>query len=265
MDITYYQHKTIWITGASSGIGKALAESLDIEHCKIVLSSRNERNLEALADSFKHAQTLVLPLDLSQSSNFKSLAAQVHQHFGSIDLLINNGGISQRSRVEDTSEAVERQIMEINYFGNIALSKAVLPYFQTQKSGQFAIVSSIAGKFGFFLRSSYSASKHALHGYYESLRLEEEHHNIKVSLVCPGKIKTDISKNALTGNGKAHDTMDSNQEFGMPSEECAQRILVGLTKNKLELFIGRNEIKSVKLKRLFPSIFHKILRKQKIS
>jgi short-subunit dehydrogenase len=157
---------------------------------------------------------------------------------------------------------VNRKIMEINFFGNIALTKAVLPYMQQQKSGQFLVISSISGKFGFFLRSAYSASKHALHGYYDSLALEEEHNGIKVTIACPGKINTSISTNAIGGKGERHGEMDHNQSTGMSVSECVRQLLIGLQNQKREVLIGNKEIKAVTLKRFFPGLFWKIIKKQ---
>ena len=170
---------------------------MDHSSIKLILSSRTKKTLEAVASEIKQATTYILPLDLADSSEFEVKRDEVLGKFGQVDILINNGGISQRENALDSSEDVERQIMEINYFGNIALSKAILPSMVKKGSGQLVIMSSIAGKFGFFLRSSYSASKHALHGYYESLRLEEEKNNIKVSLVCPGKNKHPYSHQCI--------------------------------------------------------------------
>ena len=152
--------------------------------------------------------------------------------------------------------------MEINYFGNIALVKAVLPVMQKQKSGYLVVISSLSGKFGFFLRSAYSASKHALVGFYESLRLEEEKNNIKVSLVFPGLINTNISNNALTEKGSAHNQLDSNQEKGISPQECARQIRKGMRKQKMEIFAGGGELKAVTIRRFFPALFYKIIRKQ---
>ena len=158
---------------------------------------------------------------------------------------------------------VDRRIMEVNYFGNIALTKAVLPYMITQQSGHIVIVSSIAGKFGFFLRSAYSAAKHALHGFYESLMLEQEKNGLKVTIACPGKINTNISVNALNEEGKTHGEMDHNQATGMSAQQCALELLLAVQRGKREVLIGNKEIKAVTLKRLYPKLFWKVIRKQK--
>jgi short-subunit dehydrogenase len=166
-------HKVVWITGASSGIGKAFVEYYHKKGCFVILSSRN---LDALKDVVKgldsNENTFVQALDLEKSDTFPEIVKSLIQQFGKIDILINNGGISQRGDASETALDIDRKIMEINYFGNIALTKALLPYFQKQKNGHIIVISSIAGKFGFYLRSAYSASKHALQGFYESLLLE---------------------------------------------------------------------------------------------
>lgn len=258
-----FENKTVWITGASSGIGKEMAIQLANSGANIILSSRKRAPLEEIRNELNNNEKhLVLPLDLEQSSNFEALAKEVFQKYGQIDYLFNNGGLSQRSNASETPLEVDRRIMEINYFGNIALTKAVLPYMQEQKNGHIVIISSIAGKFGFFLRSAYSASKHALHGFYESLLLEEEHNNIKVTIACPGKINTNISFNALNSSGDTHGEMDHNQETGMSAQECVEILLNAVIKEKKEILIGNKEIKAVTLKRFFPKLFWKIIRKQ---
>jgi dehydrogenase/reductase SDR family protein 7B len=258
-----FSDKVVWITGASSGIGKELAVQLANQNAKIILSARNSEQLELVKESLKSSERhLVLPLDLSDQGNFSELTEKVVNHFGKIDYLFNSGGVSQRSEASETSLDVDRKIMEINFFGNIALTKAVLPQMQKQKSGHIVVTSSIAGKFGFYLRSAYSASKHALHGFYESILLEEAKNNIAVTIVCPGKINTPISTNAITKNGTAHGEMDHNQATGMSVEDCASKMLIAVQKEKKEVLIGNKEIKAVTLKRFFPKLFWKVISKQ---
>lgn len=256
-----FQDKTIWITGASSGIGKALAIKISKLNTNLVLSSRKKEELEKVAN-LCNGNTFVLPIDLEKQSNFNSATKQVIEKFGSIDLLINNGGISQRSEAKETSIAVDRRIMEVNYFGTVGLTKAVLPYMQKQNNGHIVTISSLSGKFGFFLRSAYAASKFALLGFFESLRLEEEKNNINVSMVFPGFINTDISKNALSGDGIQHNKQDQNQKNGISSEKCAQDIINGIMDNKHEIYTGGKEIWMIQIKRFFPKLFYKILKKQ---
>ena len=262
--MSWLANKVVWVTGASSGIGRETARQCADAGAVVILSARNEQSLievqKTLDNPEKH---LVLPLDLEHNSEFDKLAKIVIEKFGRIDILVNNGGLSQRSEAHETSLDVDRRIMEINYFGNISLTKAVLPYMQAAKSGQIIVISSIAGKFGFFLRSAYSASKHALHGFYDSLLLEEEKNNISVTVVCPGKINTDISKHALTGEGGQHGVMDHNQETGMDVADCVSKLLKAAESKKKEILIGNKEIKAVTLKRFFPKLFWKIIKKQK--
>ncbi|MBI2270759.1 MAG: SDR family oxidoreductase [Bacteroidetes bacterium] len=261
-----FNNKVVWITGASSGIGEALTMAFAKEGAKLVLSSRRKEELERvkLQCGLNDSNCLVLPFDLSEMSGEKSLVDQVVNKFGSIDVLVNNGGISQRSFVKDTPVDIDRKIMEVNYFSAIALTKGVLPYMLQQKSGHFIVISSISGKFGFFLRSAYSASKHALHGFFESLRMEVFNDNIGVTIVCPGKIKTNISVNAITEKGEKHNKMDPSQENGLPADLCAAQILDAVKKNKVEVFIGGSELKTIWIKRFFPKLFYTLIRRQKV-
>ncbi len=260
-----FKNKVVWITGASSGIGEALSKAFALEGAKLVLSSRRTEELERVKKTLKLGDTdvFILPLDLANSSKTDELAKLVISRFGRIDILINNGGISQRSLTKDTSLEIDRRVMEVNFFGTVALTKSVLPYMLKQKSGHIITISSIVGKFGFYLRSAYSASKHALHGFFESLRMEVYKDNIKILLVCPGKIRTNISINAISGDGKTHNKMDESTDKGLSPEECAAQILNGIRSNKEELFIGGKDLRAVWLKRFFPSLFSKIIRKQK--
>lgn len=258
-----FKDKVIWITGASSGIGEALALEFAKQGARLILSARREDELKRVGAQTKlpDLDLMILPFDLSDTSKASGLAAQVMNKFGRIDVLINNGGWSQREEAIKTDEATERKLFEINYFSAVNLSKAVLPYMVKQKSGHIVVVSSIAGKFGFYLRSTYSATKHALHGYFESLRLEIEKNGINILMVCPGKIKTNISVNATTASG-AHGKMDESHENAMSAEECAKQIIAGISNNREEILIGGKEIKAVALRRFFPKWFGRIIRKQ---
>ncbi|MFM6945565.1 MAG: SDR family oxidoreductase [Flavobacteriales bacterium] len=260
---TFFQNKVVWITGASSGIGAELAKQLARHGAQLILSARDEQKLIALADTLEnHARHLVLPLDLAKLTDTQIYTDQILAKFGRIDILINNGGVSQRASALETTMEVNRQLMEVNFFGNIALAKAVLPIFRKQANGQFLVVSSIAGKFGFHLRSIYSASKAALVGYYESVAMEEAENGIEVSIAFPGKINTPISQHALTAVGDAHGQVDNNQATGMPVEHCVELMLEGLAKRKREILIGGKELLAVYLKRFVPRLFWKIIPKQ---
>lgn len=261
--MNYFNNKIVWITGASSGIGEEMAMQAARNGARVILSARSLESLENVRTRLKNpGNHFCLELDLEHSSNFQELAARIIARYNRIDILINNGGLSQRSTVAETPLEIDRKIMEINYFGNIALTKAVLPFMIEQKSGHIIVISSIAGKFGFFLRSAYSASKHALHGFYESLLLEEEKNGIHVTIACPGKINTNISLNALNSEGNTHGVMDHNQETGMSVQDCVKQLFEATSKMKKEVLIGNKEIKAVTLKRFFPGLFWRIIKKQ---
>ena len=258
-----YHNKVVWITGASSGIGEAMAREFANQGAILVLSARNMEKLNQLRDTLPNAEIhTVVSLDLTDLSKVDAVVSSVINQVGRVDVLVNNGGISQRSLVGETPIEVDRKIMEVNFFGAVGLTKALLPALR-ETHGQIIVISSISGKFGFFLRSAYAASKHALHGFFESLALEEEAHGIDVTIVCPGKINTPISISALNAQGERHNKMDHNLETGMSAEECARQIVRAARKNKPEVLIGNKEILAVYLKRFVPSIFRKIIRKQK--
>ncbi len=258
-----FSGKTAWVMGASSGIGAELSKQLAEKGAKVILSARNENALNEIKHTLKNEDLhFVFPFDLENTSDVDSKVSSLIGKVGEIHYLFNNGGLSQRATAFETQMVVERKIMEINYFGNIAVAKALLPYMRKQGGGKIIVISSIAGKFGFFLRAAYSASKHALHGFYESLRLEEEENNITVHIMCPGKINTDISKNALTESGEKHGVMDHNQKTGMTVSDCTNEILKAVEKNKREKLIGGKETIAVYIKRFFPNLFYKIIRKQ---
>ena len=186
-----FNKKNIWITGASSGIGKAVALEISHEGASLILSGRNEKALSEVAEQCQKngSNTLVVPFDLGNEKSVQEAAQKVLSENTKIDALYQFGGISQRSFVSETPLFVDRKIFEINYFGTIFLAKAVLPQMIKNGGGQIAVTSSIVGKFGFPYRSSYSASKQALHGFFESLRAENTANNIKVSIIIPGRIK----------------------------------------------------------------------------
>lgn len=258
------KNKVVWITGASSGIGEALVYEFAKQGSTVILSARREQELARVAKTanLNETNSLIIPFDLSDTIKANEYTQQIINQFKRIDIVINNGGQSQRSEAIDTTTETERKLFEINYFSAINISKAVLPFMLKQGSGKIVVTSSIAGKFGFYLRSSYSAAKHALHGYFESLRLEVEKKGVSVLIVCPGKIKTNVSVNAVSSSGDSHNKMDPSHENAMTAEECAKQIINGILTGKEEIFIGGKELLAVKIKRFFPKLFGKIIRKQ---
>src|SRR5688500_12683583 len=258
------QNKVIWITGASSGIGEALAYELARRGARLILSARRKDELERVkGNCIASAQPgiRILPLDLEQPDTLKLSTEASLQLFGHIDVLINNGGISQRSLVADASLAVDRRIMEINYFGTTALTKYLLPHFIQRRAGHFVNVSSLTGKFGTPYRSGYAASKHALHGFFDALRAEHYKDNIRVTMICPGFIHTSLTLSALTANGSPLNKMDDAQYKGKAAAWCARKIVTAIEKGKEEVYIGGREVLAVYLKRFFPTIFSKVIRK----
>ncbi|MCH8549624.1 MAG: SDR family oxidoreductase [Balneolaceae bacterium] len=259
--------KTIWITGASSGIGEALALEFNKKGANIILSARRTEQLERVMSACVNAENTVriLPLDLSVQDDFPEKRAEAEEFFGGIDMLINNGGISQRAYAVDAEMETIRRVMEVNFFGTVALTKEILPGMIERKSGHIVTISSVMGKFGTKYRSAYAASKHALHGYFDSLRQEVYEHNIDVTLVCPGFVRTEVTKNALTADGGKFDQMGDGQEHGMPPDEFARKLLPKLAKQKEEVYIGGSEVLGVYLKRFIPGTFNRILRKMKVT
>lgn len=257
------KEKVIWITGAGSGIGKAIAEQLADKHTVLILSGRNEDKLHTIKDQLSPLckQILVEPLDVTNQEAINQSTKKIIDQFSHIDILVNNAGISQRSLVSETSNEVGRQLMEVNFFGTIHLTKAVLPYLSAD--AEIVVMSSAAGKFGFTRRAYYSAAKHALHGFFDSLRAELKDTNINILMVCPGRINTDISKNALNGDGTAFAKNDHRLQKGMSAEECARIIKKAIKKRKKEIYLGGQEVILIYIKRFFPALYRYIVRKVK--
>jgi short-subunit dehydrogenase len=255
-----YTGKTIWITGASSGIGEAMAKELAKTKCKLILSGRNLHALKEVEERCIKlgSRVQLAPFDLGKSEEVNDVAKAVIESNETIDCLINVGGLSQRSLVSETSIEIDRKIFEINFFGTIALTKALLPIMIRQGGGQIVATSSIVGKFGFPLRSAYSASKHALHGFFESLRAENVHNNIKVSLIIPGRINTSISINAIDADGKKYGLLDDGQASGMDVDKSARIIIRKLKAEKKEILVGGKELLMVHIRRFLPFLYYKL-------
>jgi dehydrogenase/reductase SDR family member 7B len=256
----YFKDKIIMITGASSGIGEALVYAFVSMGSRVIASSIDQAGLDAVIK-----KCIGLPgsvrdviLDLSDTSAIEPLVAGLIKEEGHIDILLNIGGVSQRATILETPLWLDRKIMEINYFGTIALTKAVLPYMLKNGGGQIGATSSITGRFGFPLRSAYSASKQALHGFFETLIIEHAKDNIKASVFIPGRVRTNISVHALTSTGKEHGKMDDGQAGGITPEKAARIIIRGLKKNKREILVGSKELLMLKIRKYMPSLFFKL-------
>jgi short-subunit dehydrogenase len=256
-------NKIIWITGASSGIGEALAYALAAKNCKLILSARNVSLLEAVKSKC-NTEVVILPFDLSDFDHAKENVQKAIAAFGKIDVLINNGGVSQRSLIVETDLSVDKKLIEVDYLGTVAISKALLPHFIANKSGHFITVTSLMGKFGTPYRSGYCAAKHALHGFFDVLRMEHQKHNIKVTLICPGFIQTNVAKNALTADGSPQNKNDHATHTGMPVATFAQKFIKAVEGNQFEVNIGGKETIGVFLKRFFPRFLHYYVLRSKV-
>lgn len=256
----YFQNKTVWITGASSGIGEALVYAFSAGGCKVIASSNDAEGLKQVASGCQDlpGKVIPVPFDLSDTTMIAKLVETVITENGKVDILLNIGGVSQRALIRDTPLWLDRKIMEINYFGTIALTKAVLPHMIASGGGHIAATSSITGRFGFPLRSAYSASKQALHGFFETLLIEHKKDNIKVSVIIPGRVRTNISLHALTSTGKEHGKMDDGQAGGVTPATAAKQIIRGLRRNKREILVGSRELLMLTVRRYLPGLFFRM-------
>ncbi len=255
-----YQGKRIWITGASAGIGAALACELSNRGAALILTSRNRGKLEQVSRRCGGPVSL-LPFDLGDEMTCREAAARAESFYGGVDVFIGNAGVSQRSLFEQTDYDVIRRIISINLTANLVLVRSLLPAMKEQKEGGIVLVSSIVGKFGSPLRSIYSASKHALHGFAESIRGEVCHDNISVSVVVPGYVRTDISCHALAADGSPYNRLDPGQQSGIEPEQCAKAIVRGIEKKKHEIYVGINAKARAALfvSHFFPALFNRIV------
>jgi len=260
-----FSGKTAWITGASSGIGEALVYEFVGRGATVVISSNDIPGLERVKTACGNRSPGVIcaPFDLSDTSGIDALVELHLKRLAKIDFLINVGGISQRAAVAETPLWLDRKIFEINYFGTIALTKAVLPYMIRQKSGHIIATSSISGRFGFPLRSAYSASKQALHGFFETLYLENKKNNIRTSVLIPGRVRTNISLHALDPEGKEHNKMDEGLAKGISPEKAARIIIRGIRRNRREILVGGSELSLLFIRRICPWLFFRIADKIK--
>lgn len=258
-----FADKVVWITGASSGIGEALARKIAARGGRLVLSARNREALDRVAAECREngaAEVLVLPLDVSEHSSLEAAARQVFSHFTHLDLLINNAGVSQRSFCIDTDFSVYQQMMNINVLGQIALTQAVLPAMLERGQGHIAVTASVAGKVGAPLRTGYCAAKHAVMGFFDALRTEVAADGLEVTTITPGFIRTNVSKNALGADGSPTGETDEDIAGGMDVDECADVIMAGFESGNPEIAVGSGpEMSLLQLKRNDPIAAFKAL------
>ncbi len=246
-----FAEKVVWITGASSGIGEALAYELAGQGAKLVLSARREDRLEAVRSRCaRPEQHLVLPFDMADLAVHAAQVERVIAQLGRIDVLINNAGVSQRALVRETAIEVDRRLFEVDYFGPVSLLKLVLPHMLARRSGLIATVSSVAGLVATPYRSSYAAAKAALIAFHNSLRAETHREGIEVSVLCPGFVATEIAQAALVGDGSASAGRHVVPRGALTAEEFARKavaqlrlaqplIVIGGPKEKLGWWMSR--------------------------
>ena len=246
--------KYIWITGASSGIGASLVIQLNTMGANVIASARREKKLLQLKKSCKYPENVFnIPLDITNQHSVENAVKEVKQ-LKKLDLVIHNAGIAQKGLVVENGMDVDRRIMETNYFGTVALTKAILPIFINQGYGWFSIVSSFAGVLGVPGRSAYAASKHALHGFFNSLKAERMYCKLDVTFIIPGFINTNITAKGLKGNGQPYGKLEKSHRQGMSAGQCASGIIDGLKKKQKRIIVGKIEIFLLYINRISPSL-----------
>jgi len=256
-----FKDKKVWITGASSGIGEALTYKFSELGARLIISSRREAELQRVKAACKYPDKVtIVPLDLEKYHEIAAIATPIVEQMGAIDILVNNGGASQRALVLEEDLTVVEKMMKINFMGAVALTKVILPGMVSQKFGHIVCMSSLAGKFGIPLRSGYAAAKHALHGFFETLRAENYDNGIRVLMVCPGYINTNVAINALDAKAEKRNQNDPGQEKGLAPSVLAEKIIKGIEKEKLEITAGGGETNGIWVSRFFPRLFAKIIR-----
>ena len=261
--MNHFTDKIIWITGASSGIGRATALRFAQENATLILTALEDDLLEEVKKeclALGSPDVNTLPFDLSQLDQLPNLAERALQAYGRIDVFYNNAGISQRGTTVEVSMDVIRKVMDIDYYAPVILTKAILPKMIEQGGGQLAVTTSINGMFGFPLRCAYSSAKHALYGFYETIAAENYKDNIRVTIVTPGRVQTNISVNALEKDGQKHGKMDAGQAGGITPEKAADKIVKAIYKQKREVLVGSGELIMVYIKRFFPGLCARIAR-----
>ncbi|HEY6877661.1 MAG TPA: SDR family NAD(P)-dependent oxidoreductase [Polyangiales bacterium] len=253
--------KNVWITGASSGLGAALAQQCLDAGARVLLSARRVERLQEVARG--RANVALLPLDLAALDTLADKTAEALQAMGSIDVMIHNAGVGQRALVSESSFAVDRHLMDVNFLGPVALTKALLPSMLTQKSGHFVVISSVLGLMSMKRRAGYCASKHALHGYFNALRAEVHQDGLRVLLVCPGHIDSEFSQAALSADGRANGVNEAHSRAGLSPEECARTTLRALRRGSAEVYPAKWESVGVYLNRYAPGLMRRAVASMK--
>ena len=257
--------RTVWISGASSGIGKAVAQACQQRGDRLILSARRREVLDTVRQEIGALDALVVPFDLAAPEDLPVLVKQTWKAVSRVDVVVHCGGISQRSLIIDTDASVDRTMMEVNYFGTLAFTRALLPHMIAAGGGHFAVVTSVMGLFSAPLRSGYAGAKHAMHGWFEALRAEHHDDGIRLTMVSPGYVRTAISLNALTGDGTPQGTMDNATDKGISPERCAQIMLRGIDRNRAQVTPGKKEVLGCWLARFAPNLLRRIARRAAVT
>lgn len=261
-----FGNKTVWITGASSGIGEALSKELCAQGARLVISGRDTDSLERIAERCCEAENpirpILVPFDVSDHAQFPSIVKRVFDTVGTVDILINNAGVGQRSDALSCRPDTVRKIMDVNFFGPVFLTQELLPSMIKRGSGRIVVVASVLGKFHLPGRSAYSASKHALIGYFNTLRTELGTSGIGVTVVCPGWIATNISQNALTADGTKYEKTTPRRSSKMSAETCSRHIIRAIAAQKNEATMGGIETLGGLLHTLSPKLFDWVVRRR---
>jgi short-subunit dehydrogenase len=227
-----FEGKRVWITGASSGIGAGMARAFGGAGATVILSGRNEKALLEVATGIQ--SSVILPFEVTD----RAILPAVVDHAGHVDILVNNAGISQRGLCEDTVMDVYRTIMEVDFFAPVELTKLVLPAMLARGHGHVAVTASVAGKVGSPQRTGYSAAKHAVMGFFDSLRTEVEHRGVKVTTIVPGFVRTEIGARALTADGSVKGAGEDDVDAGISADEAGRIILAGFEAGMREIPVG---------------------------
>jgi dehydrogenase/reductase SDR family member 7B len=258
----YFENKVVWIIGASSGIGAALATKLAQQKALLIITARDTDKLHMLAKELSQlTDCIVLPADIVRRETLHIIVENALRKYGHIDITIHSAGIGQRSLAIDTDITVYHQLMDVNFFGPLTITQHLLPHFEQRRSGHIVAISSMSGLMGFPGRSGYVASKHALKGYFETLQVEHTIPDFHITIVSPGRINTPLPFSALTADGKPYNKMDNAQLNGIPVEICAEKILNAITKKKPHIIIARKERYLYWLRCILPAAYYRIARK----
>lgn len=258
--MSQFEGKSVWITGASSGIGEALAKSFASEGANIILSGRREDALQAVSDKIE-TDTLILPFEVTDYSNLAEIVEKAWSWKGRVDILVNNAGISQRSLAIDTAPDVYTKLIDIDLIAPIWLTQLQLRKMADAGGAHIVAISSVAGRVGAPMRTAYCAAKHGLIGYMDALRAEVELlHNIKVTNILPGSVATNVSRNAITGDGSARGKSDANIDGGDDPMDCAKAILGAVAAGTPELIFAQGtELEAAKLRHDNPEALFELI------